>query len=127
MSKEKRIALFICLGLVLLEIIFMLIMININKANDNVYAEIWCENRLVEQIDLNSINENIVRTIELKEDLFIKIECKHNAIRVIDAPCHTKECVKTNWISSMNKPIICMDLHYKIILKANKDNVDVVV
>ncbi len=128
MTKEKKIALFIILGLVLIELVFTTIMIVMNKQNNNdLYAEIWYENKIIETIDLSSVSDNTVKTIVLKEDLYIKIEYKHNSIRVIDAPCHTKECVRTNWISSINKPIICMDLHYKILLKNHNDNVDVIV
>lgn len=127
MTKEKRIAIIVILSLIFLEIIGAILVVTIGNKKDNLYAEIWYENKLIEEINLSKIEDLKTKEVKLKDDLYIKIEYKKNAIRVVDAPCHTRECIKTNWISSVNKPIICMDLHYKIILKQANNNVDVII
>ena len=105
----------------------ILLLINNNKKVDQMYAKIYFENELIEVIDLTKASENIIKDIKLNDELTIKVEYKYNAIRTIEAPCHTKECIKMNWTSSVNKPIICMDLHYKIVIERTVDNPDVVI
>ena len=79
------------------------------------------------KLELLNVNGEKVKDIKLNDELTIKVEYKYNAIRTIEAPCHTKECIKMNWTSSVNKPIICMDLHYKIVIERTVDNPDVVI
>lgn len=129
MKQEMKKAVLANAILILVVIVISLLLIlftNLNKTN-NLKAEIYFENNLIKTIDLSKVDKLIKEDLYLKDDLFITIEYKKDAIRVISAPCHTHECVRTNWTSKPSKPIICLDLHYKIVIKGLGEEVDVVV
>ena len=125
-KKKVILANVILISVVVLVALIIILCTNL-KTSDNLKADIYYENKLIKTIDLSSVDKLEKEDIYLKEDLFITIEYKKDAIRVIDAPCHTHECVKTNWTSKPNKPIICLDLHYKIVLSKKGEEVDVVI
>ena len=130
MSEKKKIILIniLLIGITIIIALILLLIFNIhNNSNNNLKAEIWYENNLIETIDLTNVEDNVIKDIKLKDDLMITIEYQKNAIRVISAPCITHECEKMGWTSSLTKPIICMHLHYKIILKQNNADIDVVI
>ena len=125
-DKAKKIIPVIILISAIVIISLILLIVTRHKKAEEIVAKIYYENSVIYEVDLSK--EDDVRTIEveLKEGLVIKIEVKKDAIRVIDAPCKRKDCMKMNWTSSPNKPIVCLDLHYMIIL-SGKSDYDVVI
>lgn len=120
LTKNKYffdIVLIICILVVAL-IIFL---INMNNKDSNVKAIVYYKDEVIYEIDLSEIDEEKEFDIYLDEVEYITVRVKHNAIRVIYANCKHKDCVRSGWTSSTNKPIICLDLGYKIIIKGNNE------
>ena len=126
MAKKKIILanIILIVAIIITALILLLITRTTNKQSKS--ATIWYQNNIVKTIDLNNVDGVVEEDIALDENITIIISYKNGAIRVLSAPCHTHDCVKTGWSSSSRKPIICLDLGYKIVL-SDQDEVDVVV
>lgn len=104
----------------------ILILIFRSKSCDvtaTIYAKIDGKTVEIQQIDLSKVIENDVFDVKIA-DYTITVEVKHNAIRVVDAPCHHKDCMRSGFTSSPNKPIICLDLNYTIVITSNDSSSD---
>lgn len=110
----------ICLVSTILIIVFHLEKDTSGKAYVIYNDEVVCE------IDLNDVSGTKEMDISLSSDVTITVEVKKGAIRVIRAGCKHQDCVRMGWTSSPSKPIICLDLNYKIVL-SGKSDVDVVI
>ena len=107
----------------------VLILIFRPKSGDvsaTIYAKIDGKTEEITKIDLSTVNKSDIIDIKIG-DYVITVEVKHNAIRVVDAPCHHKDCIRSGFASSPNKPIICLDLNYTIIITSNDSDMDLVV
>ena len=52
------------------------------------------------------------------------VEIKDHRIRVKDADCPDKTCVKTGWLKSSSMPIVCLPHHLVIEFTDNTDELD---
>lgn len=113
--------------LIFVVVLISLILIFVNKQRNssNLKAQIWYEDILVKEIDLTLVAKKTKEEVTLPSGDVIRIEYDRGKIRTDDAPCRTRDCINTGWVSNCNKPIICMDLHYKIILIQKDQDVDV--
>lgn len=91
---------------------------------DNLTAKIYRQDEVIEVVDLSKESEPRTFTIEGKESEMV-IEVKHNAIRVKEASCPHQDCVTTSWVSSTNRPIICVYNAVYIRLINGTSNVDI--
>lgn len=121
---EKKWFLDALLITVIVIISLTIILINKERNSNNLKAQIWYEDTLVKEIDLNLVSKKTKEDITLPSGVVITIEYDHGRIRTDKAPCRTRDCINTGWVSNVNKPIICMDLHYKIVLIQNDMEVD---
>ena len=126
MAKKKIILanIILIVAIIITALILLLITRTANKQSKS--ATIWYQNNVIKTIDLSGVDGVVEEDIALDKNITIRISYKTGAIRVISAPCHTHDCIKTGWTSSSRKPIICLDLGYKIVL-SDQDEVDVVV
>lgn len=108
-------------------IIFLVIRIGVN--GENLTAQIWYEDEIIDTINLANQDkeEKKTKTYFFESGDFMIVEYKYNSIRVISASCDNKDCVKQGWTSSVNKSLVCMDIHYKIVIISNYSDYDVVV
>ena len=126
MAKKKIILANIILIVAIIVIALVLLLITRTKNDISKTAMIWYQNNIIKTIDLSNVDGVVEEDIVLDENTTIRISYKTGAIRVLSAPCHTHDCIKTGWTTSSRKPIICLDLGYKIVL-SDQDEVDVVV
>lgn len=89
-------------------------------------ASITYNGEVIKEIDLDKEGSERLLDVYLHNDVYITVEVKKGAIRVVRAGCKHQDCVRMGWTSSPSKPIVCLDLNYKITL-SGKDSVDVVV
>lgn len=77
------------------------------------------------------VNGNIHKIIELSDKVYAQytiiteyginiVEVNHGKIRVIEADCPDKTCVKSGYTSSEWKPIICIPHKLKIVIEGNE-------
>jgi len=72
-------------------------------------------------IDLSTAEDNTL-TIG-HEGHYNTVEIKDRMIRVRDADCPDKTCVKMGWLSSSSMPIVC--LPHKLVIEFTEDSGDV--
>ena len=106
-------------------ICFIIMILFTNSHSEDLTAEIYYQNELIDKITLNN-NELSSKTYTFEEDKII-IEYKNNAIRVKEASCPNQVCVNTGWTTNINKPIICMEIGFKIILRDSLSDYDVII
>ena len=129
--KKYKNDIILCAILLIIIVLSIIILNTVNNKSESLTAEIWLQGTLIEKIDLSNLDENL-KTSSYKFDYYgkekvIKVEYKHNAIRVVSSDCPGQICVDTGFSSSPNKPIVCMEYGFKIILKSNENEFDVVV
>ena len=90
------------------------------------FVDFYYKDELITEIDLSKETSEREFEIYLDSSEFIRVRVKKNAIKVVYANCRNHDCVRSGWTSSTNKPIICLDLGYKILIKG-KDEIDAVV
>ena len=95
----------------------------IQKKN-NLIANIYRENEIIETIDLSKEDESRTFTIDGYESL-MTIEVKHNAIRVNHSSCPHQDCVNMGWVNKTKQPIVCTYNHVSIILTGKQSQNDV--
>lgn len=54
------------------------------------------------------------------------IEIRDGRIRVMEAECPDKVCVRTGWLSSSAIPIVCLPNHLEILFASGNDDIDAV-
>lgn len=54
------------------------------------------------------------------------IEIRDGRIRVLEAECPDKVCVRTGWLSSSAIPIVCLPNHLEILFASGNDDIDAV-
>ena len=54
------------------------------------------------------------------------IEIRDGRIRVLEAECPDKVCVRTGWLSSSAIPIVCLPNHLEISFASGNDDIDTV-
>lgn len=86
---------------------------NINKHN-TLYVEVYSEGKLYKKLPLNkdSVDTSITIDNELGENI---IEINNEQVKIIDADCHDKICVKAHAISKPGESVIC--LPHKLVVR----------
>lgn len=86
---------------------------NINKHN-TLYVEVYSEGKLYKKLPLNkdSVDTSITIDNELGENI---IEINNEQVKITDADCHDKICVKAHAISKPGESVIC--LPHKLVVR----------
>ena len=122
MKKGDKIVGIILLIIVLITTGGTLIYKNSIKGVENI-AVIKRDGKVIKTIDLNKVVKPEEFTLKTENGDYNTIAVKHNSIRIIDANCPNKLCVKSGWITKPGEMIVC--LPYKVIInieaKADQD------
>ncbi|WP_298840560.1 NusG domain II-containing protein [Clostridium sp.] len=122
MKKGDKIVGIILLIIVLITTGGTLIYKNSIKGLENI-AVIKRDGKVIKTIDLNKVVKPEEFTLKTENGDYNTIAVKHNSIRIIDANCPNKLCVKSGWITKPGEMIVC--LPYKVIInieaKADQD------
>lgn len=91
-------------------------------------ANIYRDGECICSIDLSKVTEGYSFTLEDGEGRVNVVRVEPGRIRIEDANCPDKVCVRTGWITTGSKPIICMPAKLVIRLetKAGADEFDAV-
>ena len=86
---------------------------NINK-HDSLYVEVYSEGKLYKKLPLSkdSVDTSITIDNELGENI---IEINNEQVKITDADCHDKICVKAHAISKPGESLIC--LPHKLVVR----------
>lgn len=124
MKKGDKIVGIILLIIVVITLSATLVYKNSVKGSENI-AVIKRSGKILKTIDLNKVVKPEEFTLKTENGDYNTIEVKHNSIRIIDANCPNKLCVKSGWISKPGEIIVC--LPFKLIITINaesKGNID---
>lgn len=102
---SKRIQVGIVVGILILAILGT-IFINNKKVNSGEVS-IYKDGELIKSIDLNSVkDEQEIKIVDQNE--FNTIKITKSGVKVIEASCHDKVCIKTGEIHDSLLPIACL-------------------
>lgn len=109
--------------LVFVAIGFVLKLYNDNrfKGTDSI-ATIEINGKVYGQYDLKKVGNKII-DLKLPGDEHSVVEFNNGSVRIKEAGCPDKVCVRTGWISKPGDMIVC--LPYKIIVKISGERQDI--
>lgn len=95
-----------------------------NMANRGVdgIAVIEVNGKVYGKYDLNKVGNKVIN-LELPDDEHSVVEFKDGMVRIREAGCPDKVCVRTGWISNNAEIIVC--LPYRIVIKISGERQDV--
>ena len=94
-----------------------------NKKYDKTYAGIYVENSLIKKVELIP-NHNEQFTINTKNGKNI-VSVEGTKIRILDADCPDKICVKDGYISKPGQMLVCLPHKFMIEVKGEtKEDID---
>ena len=77
-----------------------------SKQGDSLTAVVVRDGQLIKEIDLNKVHEP--QYIKLEDGIKLTVLAEHGRIRVLDADCPDKNCVKFGWLTQPGDQAICM-------------------
>ena len=107
MKKGDKIVVIILLITVILSFGGTLIYKNVIKGSEKI-AVLKSGGKIVRTIDLNKVVEEEEFTIKTENGHYNTILVEHGSIRVKDADCTHKECVKIGTITDSGGVIVCL-------------------
>jgi len=123
MKKGDKIVMLIMILLVIISLAGVLIYKK-HVSGTKKIAVIKQNSKVIRTIDLNKVNNTETFTVKYNKIHFNKIEIQHGKIRILDADCPDKICVKTGWISNPGQNIACLPHKLIIAIEGNDDNID---
>jgi hypothetical protein len=113
MKKGDKITAIVIAGLVVISSIGVMAFMYLSKGSHHI-AEIKQDGKVIRTIDLDSVAQTEDIRISYGDEYNI-IRVEKGKIRIIDADCPDKLCVKTGWIKEPGQSVIC--LPHKLIIK----------
>lgn len=91
----------------------VMLITNINK-HDSLYVEVYSQGKLFKKLPLKKDSEKVTFTVknEIGENV---VEINNGQVKVIDADCYDKICVKAHAISKPGESLIC--LPHKVVVR----------
>ncbi|KGM96474.1 hypothetical protein Z968_06090 [Clostridium novyi A str. 4552] len=91
-----------------------------SKKYDENFAEIYVKGKLYKKVSLNKKNPKDV--LSIKTDLGENIvEIENGGVRILDANCHDKICVKDGFKDKVGDVLVCLPHKIIIKIKGNDD------
>lgn len=119
--KKRWIDISIISGL-LLTCLISLLVFYLTRQNNNLIAEIYFKNEIIEKIDLNEHEQPYTFEVQGLQDK-IKINVKNHSIAIIESNCPQQYCVHSGYISYSNQSIVCAyNAIYIILVGQNYQN-----
>lgn len=119
MKKGDKIAAILITGIIILSFIGVFAYKHYISGSSRI-AVIEQNGKVIKTIDLNNIKEKSEFVISYDKNHFNKIELEPGKIRIIDADCPDKVCVKTGWISDPGQTTVC--LPHKLMIRIEGKN-----
>lgn len=119
MKKGDKIAAVLILILIIASCAGVFIYHSYVKGSHKI-AVIKQDGKIIDTIDLTKMKTTKELTVKYNKSHYNLIEIENGKIRIKDADCPDKICVKTGWISEPGQSIIC--LPHKLIIKIEGNN-----
>ena len=113
MKKGDKITAIVVAFIIVISSIGVFAYMNIIKGSHHI-AEIKQDGKVIRTVDLDKVDTPEEIKIANKDGYNI-IRIENGRIRIIDADCPDKLCVKTGWITESGQSVIC--LPHKLIIK----------
>lgn len=126
MKKGDKIAAILIVLLIVISTIGTLVYKQYVKSNHN-FAVIKLDGKVIQTIDLNSVKAQKEWKVYDKAGNYNLIEILPGKIRVKDADCPDKICVKSGWISQGGQMAVCLPHKLIINIEGKSKTVDSVV
>lgn len=114
MKKGDKIVALIVICIILISSIGVFSYMKIAQGNHHI-AEIKQDGKILKTIDLDKVSGNQVLKIYYDSTHYNTISIEKGRIKITDADCPDKICVKSGWISQAGETIVC--LPHKLIIK----------
>lgn len=114
MKKGDKIVALIVICVILISSIGVFSFMKLSQGNHHI-AEIKQDGKVIKTIDLDKVTENQELKIPYASVNYNLITIEKGRIRITDADCPDKICVKSGWISQAGETIVC--LPHKLIIK----------
>jgi len=93
------------------------------KSNHHI-AQIKQDGKIIKTIDLDTVTQNQELKIPYGNDDYNTITIEPGRIKITDADCPDKLCVKTGWISQSGQTIVCLPHKLIIAIQGGSKTVD---
>lgn len=120
-TKRNAIIISIIIGLLLLISVLYITIMN-KYLNNPKYAYIYQNNKIINTIDLDNVEEPYTITIKGSNDCYNTIEVRNGSIGIIEASCPDGLCKNMGFISTSVLPITCLPNHLVIELSNDKSS-----
>lgn len=90
-------------------------------------AVIKKDGKIINSYDLKKVKGRVEIKIESEKNHFNVVEVEPNRIRILDADCPDKLCIKTGWISQPSQSVVCLPHKLMITIQGKNNSVDSVV
>jgi len=90
------------------------------------YAHIYKNGVLTETVDLNAVTEPYTITFEDSLGTNV-IEVDRGRVRMLQADCPDRTCVRHGWVSGAATPIVCLPHRVVITFEGGSPDIDAVV
>lgn len=121
MKKGDKIVAIVVFTIIIISFSFLFLYKCIYK--NKTIATIKQDGVVIKKINLSSIKQKKEITIKTSDGKYNKVIVEPNKIRIVDADCPNKICVKQGWIYSGGQTIVCLP-HKLIITIDGKSEVD---
>lgn len=93
------------------------------SAGSHHIAEIKQDGKVIKTVDLDKVKDGQDIRISYDTDHYNIVRIEKGRIRITDADCPDKVCVKTGWITQPGQSVIC--LPHKLIIKIEGGSKDI--
>ncbi|PRR78130.1 hypothetical protein CLLI_18940 [Clostridium liquoris] len=124
MKKGDKVILIVILVVIILGFSGTFIYKNYMKSSDKI-AVIKQDGNVLKRINLTKLTSSTEMTIKTKNGHFNKIVIEKDKIRILDADCPDKVCVKTGTISQPGDSIVCLPHKLIITIEGDKTHSEV--
>lgn len=107
-----------CIGMA--AIFFSVSKINKTSEYKQKYVEIFSNGKLFKKVSLQNPNasENVIVETDLGKNI---IQIEKGKVRIIEADCPDRICIKNGWISEPGQMIVCLPHKLVIEIKGDKE------
>ena len=116
----------IVLIFVLLFCAFFIWLVFFFKSSENTIAVIESNGKIIKEINLTNLNEELSFSIDGYDGIEVKIKAQNGKICFEDAKCSDLICVRTGYLSKDGQTAVCLPAKVSISIKGGEKTVDAV-
>lgn len=123
MKKGDKITAIIIAIVIVISSIGVFAYMKLNNSSHHI-AEIKQDGKVIETIDLDKVTKTQEIKIPYGSKDYNIVEVENGKIRISDADCPDKLCVKSGWIKQPGQNIVCLPHRLIISIKGGSKDVD---